>query len=245
MSGERKMLKRERIGQMSGLDEDKIDKKLVQRFQTVPQHRWDASKAIIDKYWEEPRKGNKDRRISILGEHQLPAIASKERLRIIQLLKRGGIASMQELAEKLGRDQAAVSRDISILEENGIVKKVRTGKTIMPTMANDVVLLPLFGTDLLEMLGEGSREETAVLARQNVEKLMALSYVYDMIFPKLDKKMRGHRNLTIVLTSWILQELNEIPDRLVKRIETVPDECWYSVEKDGQDTSAEPVPKNV
>ena len=223
-------MKKEKSGQIR--DEDIADLVQLEQLKTVPPHRWDDLKSVIDRYWEDPKaipKDGKDRTVLILGEHQLPLIASKERLRIIRLLKDGKDYTLQELTKVLKRDPAAVSRDISVLERCGILRKEHVGKTMRPSLNADMILLPIVGTNLLDLLYEGKDGQShdgVALTAQKLEDFIAVSYIYDKIFSRLEKKMQGHRNLTLTLNAWILQELQELQDRLVRRVETVPDECW-------------------
>jgi|GEM_PF-3461862 len=227
-----KMDKMKKEGKGRARDADISEMVQLEQLKTVPPHRWDDLKSVIDRYWEDPKalpRDGRDRKVLILGEHQLPMIASKERLRIIRLLKDGKDYSLQELTRALHRDPAAVSRDISVLERCGILRKEHVGKTMRPVINADMILLPIVGTNLLDLLyddKDGKSKDGVALTAQKLEDFIAVSYIYDKIFSRLEKKMQGHRNLTLTLNAWILQELEELQDRLVRRVETVPEECW-------------------
>lgn len=66
-------------------------------------------------------------------DHQIiGSVLTKERMRLVQYLrKEGPVHSLQELAEALGRDRSAVSRDLVLLEHQFVeVTKHGRQKTI-------------------------------------------------------------------------------------------------------------------
>jgi len=206
---------------------NKITKEEMEELKTIPQYKWDEVKEIINKQWKFP--DNKDRTILVLDENDLQAISSKERLKIVYLLRRKKFNNIQEIIKELGRDPAAVSRDISILERIGIVKKIREGKTVRIVPSADMVILPIIQKDLLQMLEEtakGKDKDAIDNTIETLEQLWIMNLIYEKIMPQLDEKMRGHKNLTLMLTAMVLQELKGMPDRLVNLLRTMPDECW-------------------
>ena len=63
------------------------------------------------------------------GSPILAKLFSREPSRIIQYLRdHGPVSSIRELADVLGRDPAAVSRDVRILERHGLVETVQSGR---------------------------------------------------------------------------------------------------------------------
>lgn len=63
------------------------------------------------------------------GSPILAKIFSKEPTRIIEYLrKHGPVSSIRQLAEVLGRDPAAVSRDVQVLERYGLLSTSQYGR---------------------------------------------------------------------------------------------------------------------
>ena len=214
-------VKKERVSKTKVLDTE------TEELKTVPHYRWDAAKELIKRQWNAPN--GKDRTILVLGEHELQAIASKERLRIIRLLQENRSSCIQEITDKLGRDPAAVSRDISILEKIGIVKKVHEGKMVKIIPCADMIILPIIEKDLFQLLEhpiKGKGTDAIEGTVETLEELFIMSIIYEKIFPKLDPKLRGHRNLTLMLSAWMLQEIKAMPDRLVQLLESMPEDYW-------------------
>lgn len=59
----------------------------------------------------------------------IPKILSRERIRLMkEVLDAGEFASVQELAERLGRDPTRVGRDLKDLEVRGLLALEREGK---------------------------------------------------------------------------------------------------------------------
>jgi predicted transcriptional regulator len=226
--GNNMAIKRRKVGEREGRGARNISKaKGMVELKTVPDYKWDEAREFIDRNWDNP--ADDDKTIVILSEQELQAIATKERLRIIRLLRTVKAKSINEIAARLGRDQASVSRDLAVLERTGIIRKVRSGKTVRIEMRADMVLLPIIEKDLFQMLGHsktGRSKGPVDTTVETLEQLMVLSLLYEKIFPRLDAGMRDQRKLTFMLTEWVLQELKELPDRLVRRLHSMPKEYW-------------------
>lgn len=221
VTGKRKVGKK--VGKMKTSNEEREEEEL----KTVPPYKWDAIRALIERQRTTQVHGRSDKTILVLGEHELHAIASKERLRIIHMLQTVKGPSIQDLADRLDRDQAAVSRDLSILEKTGIIRKVRVGRVIKIVPGADMIILPILGKDLMGMLEpHGKKADTIEETAKSLEELMVMNIVYEKIFPRLEQKMQGHKELTLLIAKWVLQELDELPERLVKRLRSMPEECW-------------------
>jgi predicted transcriptional regulator len=219
----------------------KVGKKKVKKMRTdnkdleddglkaVPEYKWDAVKELIDRQRRAAVREKKDQSVLVLAENEICEIASKERLRIIRLVHELKWPYVQDIADKLGRDPGAVSRDISILERTGIVRKVRVGKAVKILPSAEIIVLPIIGTDLFHMLEhaiKSGKEDSLDDVVDTLEELMILSVVYDKILPKLDANLRGQKELTILITKWVLQELDELPARLIKRLQSLPKEYF-------------------
>ena len=84
---------------------------------------------LLEPILAEPDKYPPNLVILPAGSPVLSKIFSKEPTRIIQYLRDNGpVSSIAELAEMLGRDPAAVSRDIQILERHGFVVATPKGR---------------------------------------------------------------------------------------------------------------------
>ena len=192
---------------------------------TVPDYKWDEVMDQFGRYFDHP--GELDRfkdgaRILILDDEQVPSILTKERIRIIRLLRRGKVRSLSELAEELGRDPSAVNRDISVLEHSGIVSRVRNGRGMRPVLAFDVILLPFLDVDLLEVLKEPGRR-SARSVPDDIDTVLLMGRMLKGIYRKLGAASPLRKDARGLLARWLKQELEEIPDRLVLRFNAISD----------------------
>lgn len=102
-------------------------RKLKIRFQSL----WQSMSDFKDD-WKSIEKGGKPTRLATTEEPLLlmdysmfPKVFSTERLRIIHMIQERRPASVSELAEMLGREQANVHRDVHFLAELGILELTR------------------------------------------------------------------------------------------------------------------------
>ena len=79
----------------------------------------------------------------IFDPEVLLEIFTRKRLELIQYINSCKPQSIQELAELTGRKKQAVFRDLKILERNELVKLIKKGKTVIPTVQRKMVILNL------------------------------------------------------------------------------------------------------
>jgi len=208
------------IPDMKNIVKDKNSDFLNQR--TVPDYKWDEVMDQFGRYFDHPEELDRFKdgaRILILDDEQVPSILTKERIRIIRLLRRGKVRSLSQLAEELGRDPSAVNRDISVLEHSGIVSRVRNGRGMRPVLAFDVILLPFLDVDLLEVLkGPGRRP-----VPEDIDTVLLMGRMLKGIYRRLGDASHLKKDARGLLARWLRQELEEIPDRLVSRFNAISD----------------------
>jgi len=186
---------------------------------TVPDYKWDEVMDQFGRYFDHPEELDRFKdgaRILILDDEQVPSILTRERIRIIRLLRRGKVRSLSELADELGRDPSAVNRDISVLEESGIVSRVRNGRGMRPVLAFDVILLPFLDVDLLEVLkGPGRRSGRPV--PEDIDTILLMGRMLKGIYRRLGRTSPLRKDAKGLIARWLRQELEEIPGRLISR----------------------------
>jgi predicted transcriptional regulator len=71
-----------------------------------------------------------DRFIAIPLDPELTSVLSRERIRLLNLLReKGSFDSVNQLAKELGREQSRVSRDLAELVHFGLIEIEREGKS--------------------------------------------------------------------------------------------------------------------
>ena len=70
-------------------------------------------------------------------------VLTPARMEIIKAIKETKPKTVMDLAGYLGRPLESVSRDLKILENYGILEFIRTGKTKMPKIEKEMILIPL------------------------------------------------------------------------------------------------------
>lgn len=108
--------------------------------------RWEGIMRYFERLWADPKKLEKLPEKSILlslAEDEVTKIFTKKRLEIVRTLKEKEPVSITALAELVKRDLTAVERDLRILEEFGIVKLEKKGRTVKPKVEKEFLILPL------------------------------------------------------------------------------------------------------
>ena len=107
------------------------------------EEKWEAIESFLFEALRKPDKYPDRLAVFTLEDEELHRIFSRERLRLLKALKEKEFASVVELSDYLGRDKGAVDRDLKILEEYGLVKRVREGKRVRPVIDKKGIYLPL------------------------------------------------------------------------------------------------------
>lgn len=79
----------------------------------------------------------------IFDPETLMEIFTRKRLELIQYINSCKPQSILELAELTKRKKQAVFRDLKILERNELVKLIKKGKTVIPTVQRKMAILNL------------------------------------------------------------------------------------------------------
>ena len=107
------------------------------------EEKWEAIESFLFEALRKPDRYPDRLAVFALEDEELHRIFSRERLRLLKALKEKEFASVVELSDYLGRDKGAVDRDLKILEEYGLVKRVREGKRVRPVIDKKGIYLPL------------------------------------------------------------------------------------------------------
>ena len=199
-------------------------------YETVPEHKWMEFKDMIDRYFDHPEeldRYNKDSKILILDETQIMKFLTRERIRILKKIKEKEIENLTDLAESLGRDPSAVNRDIKILENLGIIHREKAGKNVIPVLDTEIILLPISQLNLFDLLKNQDEEKASLqLPIEQFEIILLMDFLLKEIIARLDNDQIDYDKLIDILTPWLNQELQEIPERITKRLKTLPAFCW-------------------
>ncbi|NCN39482.1 MAG: ArsR family transcriptional regulator, partial [Candidatus Aenigmarchaeota archaeon] len=90
--------------------------------------KWDAINRFFDKVFDDPDAFPDSAAIFAWTDEELVKIFTKERLRTIKTIAKDKPKTVKKLAELLKREVPAVSRDLKILEDMGIVRLERKGR---------------------------------------------------------------------------------------------------------------------
>lgn len=77
----------------------------------------------------------------VVSEQTAREVLTDRRRELMDALKRERAESVTALADRLGRDKAAVSRDLATLAENGIVVYETDGRRKRPVLTHDRVVV--------------------------------------------------------------------------------------------------------
>lgn len=69
------------------------------------------------------------------------SILTDRRVELLETIREGSIESVTELAETLGRDPAAVSRDLDLLFEHDLITYEQDGSRKIPVLKHESVLV--------------------------------------------------------------------------------------------------------
>ena len=76
---------------------------------------------IIGDIVDNPDKYSEDTIIFLLDDREIASIFTRERLRLIRLIRDKSFASISELAKLVKRDVSRVKKDLRLLEKHGII----------------------------------------------------------------------------------------------------------------------------
>lgn len=105
--------------------------------------KWDAIEGFLSEVIREPDKYPDRLAVFVLTDEELHQLFTRERLRLLRALKEKEYESVTVLSEHLGRDKAAVTRDLKLLERHGLVRLEKEGRRVRPRLDKEGVYLPL------------------------------------------------------------------------------------------------------
>ncbi|MEA3255018.1 MAG: ArsR family transcriptional regulator [Candidatus Altiarchaeota archaeon] len=105
--------------------------------------RFVAVKQYLDYVIEHPDDAPDKGIILAMSDEEVSKAFTKRRIELINVLKKGGKKTVSELSEKLDRKLSAVERDLKILENLGIVDMEKKGRSVMPRLRGEVLIIPL------------------------------------------------------------------------------------------------------
>ncbi len=105
--------------------------------------KWDAIEGFLSEAIREPDKYPDKLAVFVLTDEELHQIFTRERLRLLRALKEKEYESVTELSTRLGRDKAAVTRDLKLMWEYGLVRLEKEGRRVKPRLDKEGVYLSL------------------------------------------------------------------------------------------------------
>ena len=109
----------------------------------MTEDRWETIMRFFDKVIKDSDKFSDKAIVLALGDEEITKIFTKERLKLIRIIKGKKIINVTQLSKIVKRDLTAVERDLKILESFGIVKLEKIGKDVRPSVEKEVLILPL------------------------------------------------------------------------------------------------------
>jgi predicted transcriptional regulator len=105
--------------------------------------RWDSIKAYLDKAWKRPDKYPDRGLLLSLSDEEMTQLFTKKRLELLRLIRKKHPKNATQLAGLSNRRLSAVMRDLELLESLHIVSLEKKGKTIVPRVEKELLILPL------------------------------------------------------------------------------------------------------
>ena len=105
--------------------------------------KWDAIESFLSEVVREPDKYPDRLAVFVLTDEELHQLFTRERLRLLRALKEKEYGSVTELSMYLGRDKAAVTRDLKLLKGHGLVRLEKEGRRVKPRLDKEGVYLSL------------------------------------------------------------------------------------------------------
>lgn len=100
----------------------------------------------LAKIFDNPAKAEKeepDFTLYVDSFEHLASILTAKKLMLMKLISKDKNLTIQKIAEKLGRKQEAISRDIHLLESFGLIKLNKEGTKVMPEMKAEQIAISL------------------------------------------------------------------------------------------------------
>ncbi len=108
---------------------------------------WDAAISFLKKVGKDPDRYPDKLAVFVLADEELYKVFTKERFRILRVLKEMQFQSITLLSDFLERDKGAVDRDLKVLEGYGLIKRVKEGNRVSPSLNKEGVYFPLTGAE--------------------------------------------------------------------------------------------------
>lgn len=105
--------------------------------------RWDAIKSYLAKVWASPDEHPDNGLLLSLSDDELTQLFTKKRLALLRLVQNRSPKNATELSRLAGRRLSAVMRDLELLEKLHIVNLERAGKSVVPKVGKEILILPL------------------------------------------------------------------------------------------------------
>ena len=98
---------------------------------------------VIHDAIKNPDKYGNDSIVLLLDDEDIAALFTKERLRLIRLIRERSFSSISELARKVRRDVSRVKKDLGLLEKHGIVHLTRDKNCVTVHTMTKGIYIPL------------------------------------------------------------------------------------------------------
>ena len=136
--------------------------------------------------------------------------AEQRRQRMLEEIRRRSTASVEELASALDVSKMTVHRDLDLLSQQRLVRKMRGGATMLPSV--------LFEADYRqrEQLNRAQKQRLAEAAAELIEPGMAIALDDSTTVAQIAPLLRAKRPLTVLTNSLpLMVELAEVEDLTV------------------------------
>lgn len=98
---------------------------------------------IIHNAIRDPDRFGDDSIVLLLDDDEIAALFTKERLRLIRLIRDRSFSSISELAREVRRDVSRVKKDLGLLEKHGIVHLTRDKNCVTVHTMTKGIYIPL------------------------------------------------------------------------------------------------------
>ena len=98
---------------------------------------------IIEDIVEYPDKYSDDTIIFLIDDKEIASIFTRQRLRLIRLIRERSFASISELARLVKRDVSRVKKDLKLLEKHGLIHLSRDKNCVTVHTQTKGIFIPL------------------------------------------------------------------------------------------------------
>lgn len=105
--------------------------------------KFETIKAFFEAVWKNPEAFPDKAIILPLEKEKVTKIFTKKRMEIIKVVRKNKELSVTEIAKITKRELSAVTRDLKILADSGVVQLNKQGRIVKATVTAKILILPL------------------------------------------------------------------------------------------------------